>query len=94
MDARSHPLSAAAGKILAGREIPASGADAYIALLDAANVERGMLASFGFHAKAAPDDAASSAQNELTARAVAQFPNRSIGFLGINPLYRGAFEAL
>ncbi len=87
MDARSHIVSAAAGTIMTGRETPASGADEIIALLDEANVKKGMLASFGMHARAAPDDAASSAENDFTAKEVAKYPDRLIGFCGINPLY-------
>ena len=67
MDARAHPLSAAAGERLTGRAIPSSGADDLIAALDKANVEKAMMASLGFHAIAAPDDAASSAENDFTA---------------------------
>ena len=94
MDARAHPLSAAAGERLTGRAIPASGADELIALLDEANVEKAMMASLGFHARAAPDDAASSAENDFTAEEVAKFPDRLIGFCGINPLYSGALEEI
>ena len=94
MDARAHPLSAAARERLTGAAMPASGADEYIALLDEANVEKGMFASFGFHAKGAPDDAASSAENDFTAEEVAKYPDRLIGFCGINPLYPGALEEI
>jgi len=94
MDARAHPLSAAARERLTGSSGAASGADELIALLDGANVEKAMMASFGFHARGAPDDAASSAENDFTAEEVAKFPDRLIGFCGINPLYSGAIEEI
>ena len=94
MDARAHPLSAAAGKIMLNKVIPASGADELIALLDEANVKKAMLASFGFHAKAAPSNAASSAENDFTAKEVAKYPDRLIGFCGINPLYSGPLKEI
>ena len=94
VDARAHPLSAAAGERLTGKAIPASGADEIIACLDEANVEKAMLASLGFHIKGAPDDAASTAENDFTAEEVAKAPDRLIGFCGINPLYPGALEEI
>ena len=94
MDARSHIVSAAAGTIMTGRETPASGADEIIALLDEANVKKGMMTSFGFHARATPDDAASRAENDFTAKEVAKYPDRLIGFCGINPLYSGALKEI
>ncbi len=51
-----------------------------------------MLASLGFHIRGAPDDAASTAENDFTAEEVAKAPDRLIGFCGINPLYPGALE--
>ncbi len=94
MDARAHPVSAAAGQRLTGASPPASGADEYLALLDEANVEKGMLAPLAFHQKAAPDDAAMSAENDFGAEEVAKFPDRLIGFCGINPLYAGALAEI
>ncbi len=94
MDARAHPLSAAARERLTGSSGPASGAEELIALLDEANVEKAMLASLGFHALGAPDDAASTAENDFTAEEVAKAPDRLIGFCGINPLYSGAVEEI
>ncbi|MCH8351997.1 MAG: amidohydrolase family protein [Chloroflexi bacterium] len=93
-DARAHPVSAAVLERLTGSSMPASGADELIALLDEANVEKAMFASFGFHARGAPDDAASSAENDFTAEEVAKYPDRLIGFCGINPLYPGALEEI
>ena len=92
MDARAHPLSAAARERLTGAVGPASGADEIIALLDEANVEKAMLASLGFHIRGAPDDAASTAENDFTAEEVAKAPDRLIGFCGINLLYPGALK--
>ena len=91
-DARAHPVSAVVLERLTGSSRPDSGADELIALLDEAKVEKAMFASFGFHARGAPDDAASSAENDFTAEEVAKYPDRLIGFCGINPLYPGALD--
>ena len=94
IDAMTHPMSAAAGERLAGSSIPASGADELIALLDEANVEKAVMMSLGFFGRAAPDDAAVSAENDFVAEEVAKYPDRLIGFCGINPLFSGAVEEI
>jgi len=90
MDHMAHPISAAAGQRLAGSSIPPSGADVLIALLDESNVEKAVMMSLGFFGRAPPDDAAVSAENDFVAGEAAKFPDRLIGFCGINPLFPGA----
>ena len=43
---------------------------------------------------ALPDDAAVRAENDFVAEEVAKFPDRLMGFCGVNPLYPGATEEL
>ena len=50
--------------------------------------------SLGFFATAAPDDAAVSAEDDFVAAEVAKYPDRLIGFCGINPLLPGALSEI
>ncbi len=90
----THPMSQAMTDRLSGGGVPFSGADELIALLDQANVEKAVLQSLGFFANAAPDDAAVSAEADFVAAEVAKYPDRLMGFCGINPLYAGALTEI
>ena len=90
IDAMTHPMSQALTDALSGGGVPFSGADELIALLDEANVEKAVMMSLGLIVAAAPDDAAVSAEDDFVAAEVAKYPDRLIGFCGINPLLPGA----
>ena len=94
IDAMTHPMSQAMTDALSGGGVPFSGADELIALLDEAKVEKAVMMSLGFFARAAPDDAAVSAQADFVAAEVAKYPDRLIGFCGINPLLPGALTEI
>ena len=92
IDAHTHSMSQAMTDQLGGVDF--SGADELIALLEEANIDKAVMMSLGFFAAAALDDVAVSAENDFVAAEVAKFPDRLIGFCGINPLYTGALEEL
>jgi CubicO group peptidase (beta-lactamase class C family)/predicted TIM-barrel fold metal-dependent hydrolase len=62
---------------------PASEAEDLIARLDEANVEKAVVLSTAYMAKSAES---MSAENDWVATEVAKYPERLIGFCGINPL--------
>ncbi|MCH7621879.1 MAG: amidohydrolase family protein [Chloroflexi bacterium] len=94
IDAMTHPMSQALTDRLSGGGVPFSGADELIALLDEANVQNAVMMSLGLIASAASDDAAVSAEDDFVAAEVAKYPDRLIGFCGINPLYAGALSEI
>ena len=94
IDAHLHLISQTMTDALTGGGVPFSGAEELIALLDEANVEKAVINSMALIATGAPDDAGVRAKNDFVAAEVAKFPNRLIGFCGINPLYAGALEEL
>ncbi len=66
-----------------------STADDLIEKMDAAHVERAVVLSTAYMS-ALPDDASMSAENDFAAAQVARYPDRLIGFCGINPLRASA----
>lgn len=70
---------------LAGPGVPASTADDLVERLDEANVDRAVVLSLAYFTEL-PNEAAVQAENDFTAAEVARYPDRLIGFCGINAL--------
>ena len=87
LDAHTHLMSQSLLDHLTGGGVPTAGADDLIAHLDAAKVERAVVLGLGYFDGL--DDAAAAAENDFTASEVAKYPDRLIGFCGINPLLPG-----
>jgi predicted TIM-barrel fold metal-dependent hydrolase len=73
---------------LTGGGVPASTADELIARLDEANVQKAVVQSLGYWDL--PDDSNMAPENDFVAAEVGKYPDRLIGFCGINPLYESA----
>jgi predicted TIM-barrel fold metal-dependent hydrolase len=93
LDAHTHLMSPGLTEILAGPGVPASTADDLIERLDEANVARAVVLSLAYFPDL-PDEAAVRAENDFTAAEVAKYPDRLIGFCGINPLRRSDLDEL
>ncbi|RIK37244.1 MAG: hypothetical protein DCC55_24890 [Chloroflexi bacterium] len=92
LDVHTHIASQALTDMFSGGGVPAAGADDLVARLDEGNVERAIILSaayFGF-----PDDSNVIPENDYVAAEVAKYPDRLIGFCGINPLYNSALDEL
>lgn len=70
-----------------------STADDLIEKMDAAHVERAVVLSTAYMS-ALPADASMSAENDFAAAQVARYPDRLIGFCGINPLRASAVQEI
>ena len=88
IDIHTHLMSQALTDGLTGGGVPASTADDLIARLDEANVEKAVVLSLGYWDL--PDDSNMAPENDFVAAEVAKYPDRLIGFGGINPLYASA----
>jgi predicted TIM-barrel fold metal-dependent hydrolase len=74
-----------------GRDFPAFTARELVGLLDAAGMDRAVVLSvaymYGSPSRTVTDELAKvQAENDWTAAQVAQYPNRLVGFCGVNPL--------
>ncbi len=74
-----------------GRDFPAFTARRLVALLDAAGMDRAVVLSvaymYGSSSRTVTDELAKvRAENDWTAAQVAQYPDRLVGFCGVNPL--------
>ena len=88
IDVHTHLMSQPLTDVLTGGGVPASTADDLIARLDEANVQRAVVLSLGYWDL--PDDSNMAPENDFVAAEVNKYPNRLIGFCGINPLYESA----
>jgi predicted TIM-barrel fold metal-dependent hydrolase len=92
LDAHTHLISQVLLDGLTGGGVPTAGADDLIAQLDSANVDRAVVLGLGYWTL--PDDSNMAAENDYTASEVARFPDRLIGFCGINPRYASALDEM
>jgi predicted TIM-barrel fold metal-dependent hydrolase len=92
IDVHTHLMSQALTDGLTGGGVPASAADDLIAHLDEANVQKAIVISLGNWGL--PDDSNMAPENDFVAAEVAKYPDRLIGFLGINPLYESAISEI
>ncbi len=84
LDAHTHLMSPALTEAIGGPGLPAPDADDLIAHLDEGNVERAVVLSLAYFPEL--DDDGARAENDFTAAEVAKYPERLIGFCGIDPL--------
>jgi predicted TIM-barrel fold metal-dependent hydrolase len=88
IDVHTHLASQALTDMLTGGGVPAAGAKDLVARLDEANVGRAVVLGAGFFAL--PDDSNMAPENDYVASQVAEYPDRLVGFCGINPVYASA----
>ena len=88
IDVHTHVMSQALTDGLTGGGVPASTADDLIARLDEANVQQAVVLALGYWGL--PDDSNMAPENDFAAAEVGKYPDRLIGFCGINPLYESA----
>ena len=92
LGAHTHNISQALLDGLTGGGVSTVGADDLIAQLDAAHVDKAVALSLGYWTL--PDDSNMAAENDFTATEVAKYPDRLIGFCGINPRYDSALDEI
>lgn len=92
LDVHTHVASQALTDLFTGGGVPAIGADDLIAKLDEGHVKRAIILSGAYFGAAVGlnDDHNVIPENDFVAAEVAQYPNRLIGFCGINPLFDSA----
>ena len=93
MDVHTHVMSPELASLLAGPGAPASTADDLIDRLDEAHVRQAVVLSLAYM-QVLPDDAAIRAENDYTAAEVRKYPDRLIGFCGVNPLRASALDEI
>jgi predicted TIM-barrel fold metal-dependent hydrolase len=96
LDVHTHVASAFLTALFTGGGVPPVGAEDLVARLDEANVARAVILSAGYFG--APvgltDDANMAPENDFVAADVARFPNRLLGFCGIDPLFSSALDEI
>jgi predicted TIM-barrel fold metal-dependent hydrolase len=90
IDVHTHLASQVLADLYGGA--PAATADDLIAHLDEANVQRAVVLSPGYFGL--PDDSNMAPENDYVAAEVGKYPDRLIGFCGINPLYDSAVSEI
>jgi predicted TIM-barrel fold metal-dependent hydrolase len=92
LDVHTHIASPFLTDHFTGGGTPAVGAEDLIARLDEANVARAIILSAGYFGEGGglPDDTNMVPENDFAAAEVAKYPDRLIGFCGINPRFEGA----
>jgi predicted TIM-barrel fold metal-dependent hydrolase len=85
LDAHTHLISQPLLDGLTGGGVATGGAEDLIAKLDAANIDKAIVLALGYWTL--PDDSNMAAENDFAAAEVAKYPDRLIGFCGINPRY-------
>ena len=92
IDVHVHIGSQRLTDLFAGGGVPAVGADDLVARLDEANVRRAIILAAGYFGKTVglTEDVNMAPENDYAASEIARFPDRLIGFCGINPLYPSA----
>lgn len=88
LDVHLHIASPALTDAYAGPGTPVPTASGLIALMDEAHVRKGIILSAGY--LAFDDDSNMGPENDYVASEVARYPDRLIGFCGINPRYASA----
>ena len=88
IDVHTHLMSQPLTDGITGGGVPASTADDLVARLDEANVRKAVVLSLGYWNL--PDDSNMAPENDFVAAEVGKYPDRLIGFCGINPLYESA----
>ncbi|MCA8878767.1 MAG: amidohydrolase family protein [Rhodobacteraceae bacterium] len=92
LDVHTHVASQVLTDLFTGGGTPNVGADDLVARLDEAHVDRAVILSAGYFGKTVGlvDDVNMRQENDFVAAEIARYPDRLIGFCGINPLYPGA----
>ena len=88
LDAHLHVASQALTDFFTGGGVPAPTGAELVARLDEARVTRGVVLAPGY--MPFPDDSYVGPENDYAAAQVAAFPDRLIGFCGINPRFDSA----
>jgi len=88
LDVHLHLASQALTDLFTGGGVPAPKAEGLIALLDEAQVDKGIVLGAGY--MAFPDESYVAPENDYVSEQVSEFPERLIGFCGINPHFAGA----
>lgn len=96
LDVHTHIASQFLTDHFTGGGVPHAGAEDLVAKLDEANVQRAIILSAGYLGGSAGifSDANVAPENDFVAAEVAKFPDRLIGFCGINPTYSTALAEL
>ncbi|HRW07012.1 MAG TPA: amidohydrolase family protein [Caldilineaceae bacterium] len=92
LDVHTHIASQALADLMTGGGVLAPGADDLVAKLDEAHVKRAVILSGAYFAL--PDDSNVIPENDYIAAEVGKFPDRLIGFCGINPLFDSALAEI
>ena len=92
LDAHTHLISQSLLDGLTGGGVPTVGAEELVAQLDAAHVDKAVVLSLGYWTL--PDASNMAAENDFIAAEIARFPDRLVGFCGINPSYDSALEEI
>ena len=92
LDAHPPLMSQSLADELTGGGVPSAGADDLIARLDEAGVQKAVVLALGYFPEL--DAALAAAENDYAAAEVARYPDRLIGFCGINPLRANALEEI
>lgn len=96
LDVHTHVASQALTDIFTGGGVPAVGADDLIAKLDHGHVKRAVILSGAYFGAGVGlnDDHNVSPENDFVAAEVAKYPDRLIGFCGIDPLFDSALAEI
>ena len=92
IDVHVHIGSQLLTDLFTGGGVPAVTADDLVARLDEANVRQAIILSAGYFGKAVglTEDVNMAPENDYVASEIAKYPDRLLGFCGINPLYPSA----
>jgi uncharacterized protein len=96
LDVHTHIASQAVTDAFSGGGVPAAGADDLVARLDEGHVQRAIILSAAYFGEpfGLLDDANVIPENDYVAAEVAKYPDRLIGFCGINPLFDSALAEI
>ena len=96
LDVHTHVVSQGLTDFFSGGGVPYAGADDLIARLDEANVRRAIILSAAYFGQPVGfvDDSKVAPENDFVSAEVAKFPDRLIGFCGINPLVASALDEI
>lgn len=92
LDVHTHLISQPLLDGLTGGGVPTAGAEDLIAQLDSASIDKAVVLALGYWTL--PDDSNVEAENDFTASEVAKYPDRLIGFCGINPRFESALAEI
>ena len=96
LDVHTHIASQALTDAFTGGGVPAADAEDLVARLDEANVQRAVILSGAYFGATfgVLDDFNVMPENDYVAAEVAKYPDRLIGFCGINPLFDSALDEI